>query len=93
MNSDEKSSVINEIVDWMIEKSSEDCFYQDDAVGEIEKKYGKKFMYENENGGLAISKDILNKFRKKSSNDIVWSRSGKYWRKRIKTDSKGRMQE
>lgn len=93
MKSDEGSSSINDVVDWMIEKSSSDCLYQDDAASEIEKIFGKEFLYDNKNGNPAISKEVLKQFRKQSGDDIVWSRSERHWRKRIKTDSKGRMQE
>ena len=83
----------SDVADWMIEAASNNCLYQDDAVSEIEKKFGKEFVYDNENGNPAISKKVLAIFRKTSGENIVWSRSDRLWRERVKTDLPGRMQD
>lgn len=57
--------------------------YQESVVLDIQNKFGEKFVYENENGNYAISKKVLNEFKKlKEGNDIEWDRSDKSWVKR-----------
>ena len=58
---------------------------QEDAVYEIEAKFGSDFVYENDNGNPAISKAVLNEFRKISP-DAVWERGMKLWRQRYDYD-------
>lgn len=36
--------------------------YQDEAAFQIKKNFGKAFVYRNENGNDAISKDVLKEF-------------------------------
>lgn len=57
--------------------------YQESVVLDIQKKFGEEYVYENENGNHAISKKVLNEFKKlKEGNDIEWDRSDKSWVKR-----------
>lgn len=54
--------------------------YQEYIVQDIQEKFGEEFVYENENGNLAISKKVLNEFKKlKEDNGIEWDRSDKSW--------------
>jgi len=54
--------------------------YQESIVYDIQTKFGSDFVYENENGNLAISKKVLNEFKKlKDVNGIEWDRSDKSW--------------
>lgn len=55
---------------------------QEDFTYQIGKRFGKDFLYDNENGNLAISKTVLKDFRKISGDSIIWSRSERAWRKR-----------
>lgn len=64
---------------------------QESAVYLIERRFGKEWIYTNENGNPAIKQSVLRAFRKISEDDVVWSRSEKAWRKREKNDPPGRM--
>jgi hypothetical protein len=63
---------------------------QDEAAEEIEARFGAGFVYENENGNLAISKDVLKKFRERTENTVVWEPGYREWRKRERGDPPGR---
>ena len=82
-----------DVADWMLQQAkAKGVLYQDDAVWSIRKKFGKGFTYNNASGNLAIHKGVLNEFRK-ISDDLVWERGQKCWRKRLKTDMSSRMQD
>ncbi|WP_373034512.1 hypothetical protein [Sulfurimonas sp.] len=54
--------------------------YQMDIVYDIENTYGDEFVYENENGNMAIKKTVLTAFSKlKKEYDIEWNKSEKAW--------------
>ena len=59
--------------------------YQEQVVWDIERKFGRDFVYDNENGNRAISKGVLKEFRKLTP-DVVWERGSRCWRKRDKRD-------
>lgn len=62
------------------ELEKNNSLYQSEVVYDIEKTYGNDFIYENENGNMAISKQVLNEFKKfKKEHDIEWDRSEKAW--------------
>lgn len=65
--------------------------YQEDIVGEIHDRFGEAFLYENENGNLAIGRPVLDEFRKLTP-DCVWDRSERCWRAREDHDEPGRGQ-
>jgi len=44
-------------------------------------------VYTNQNGNLAISKEVLEEFRKL---DVVWERDERCWRKRTNLDKPAR---
>jgi uncharacterized protein DUF6953 len=76
-----------------LDLDTEKTLYQEDVVDEIERKFGKKFIYENENGNLAIARAVLVEFRQITPH-AVWVRSERCWRRREKHDDpKSRMQE
>jgi hypothetical protein len=57
-------------------------------------KFDKSLTYQNDNGNLAISKNVLAAFNKLTTgDDVVWSRSERQWRFRKKNDRQGRMQD
>jgi hypothetical protein len=63
---------------------------QDEAVEEIEVRFGAGFVYENENGNPAISKDVSKKFRERTEHTVVWEPGYREWRKRELGDAPGR---
>jgi len=84
---------IDDVAAWMCKQVMVRPLYQDDAAWKIRRRFGKKFVYDNDYGNPAIDKALLEKFRELTGDDVVWSRSEKLWRKRTKSDAPGRMQE
>lgn len=83
-----------DVAAWMAEEvRTKGELYQEDAVGVIESRFGSEYVYDNENGNLAISKAVLAEFRRITKGDVVWVRSERYWRKRETGDEPGRQQE
>ena len=84
---------VNEIAEWMaaeVRRVGE--LYQEDAVDQIERKFGSDYVYDNENGNPAISKSVLAEFRNLTAEDIIWVRGDRYWRRREEGDEPGRQQ-
>lgn len=68
--------MISEIVD-------KGYVYQEYLAHDIQTKFGEEYVYVNENGNLAISKKVLNEFKKlKEANGIEWDRSERCWIKK-----------
>jgi len=64
----------------MLNRLTEDeTLYQNDAAVAIREIFGDEFVYNNQNGNLAIRQIVLGKFRKLTKGKAVWSRSGHYW--------------
>jgi hypothetical protein len=64
--------------------------YQDEAAAEITEQFGVGCTYQNENGNLAISREILKHFRSATEKTVVWDASERMWRRREEYDSAGR---
>ncbi len=64
---------------------------QVEAVHEIERIFGRRFIYQNNNGNPAISRQVLREFRALTEGEVVWSRSDQQWRFRARGDGPGRM--
>ena len=82
-----------EIAEWMkAELEGKRNLYQSRVATHVFKE-NPELVYRNKNGNRALDKSILDAFRKLTPGDeIVWSRSGQYWRHRKPTDKPGRMQ-
>jgi hypothetical protein len=81
------------VAEWMkaqFEQRGE--LYQVDVIIAIETRFGKEFMYDNENGNPAIARSVLKEFRKLTP-DAVWERGDRYWRRRQGYDQPGRQQD
>ena len=82
-----------DVATWMFGRVQRDGeLYQDDAAAEIEAKFGKRFIYENENGNPAIGREVLKHFRQLTERTVVWERGERYWRKRESSDPKNKRQ-
>lgn len=80
------NATAKEIAAWMkTQVTDEEYLYQEHTAYQIEEEFGDKFIYTNDNGNRAIAKAVLIEFRKLTP-DLVWSRSGYYWRKREEDD-------
>ena len=83
----------DDVAAWMLaEVTRYRTLNQDDAVGQIDLKFGSHFTYENERGNSAISKTVLAAFNKITGDSVVWERAARLWRFREKHDYPGRMQ-
>jgi hypothetical protein len=77
------NSTIQDVVDWMLDKvETEKILYQSEAARHIQKAFGEKFTYLNDNSNIAISKDVLKVFRAVSMKTVVWNRREYLWRPR-----------
>ena len=84
----------SEVAAWMLAEVERDgVLYQDEAVYEIERRFGEKFTYTNDRGNPAIRQDVLAAFRIVSEDTVVWERGERLWRKREKPDEPGRQQQ
>jgi len=82
-----------DVAAWMVEElQRKSHLYQEEVAWDIQRKFGKPFVYDNENGNPAISPGVLKEF-KKLTPDVVWSRGERFWRARIASDKPGRQQD
>lgn len=80
-----------EVAEWMAaELEHVESLYQEEAVYRIAAKFGSDFVYQNENGNLAIDRGVLHAFRKLTDDSVVWEKTERCWRKRIPSDPPGR---
>jgi hypothetical protein len=56
--------------------------HQQEAVAIIEEEFAGEFIYENENGNLAIDRRVLREFRKLTENTAAWDRWDKSWQRK-----------
>lgn len=71
------------VAEFMINEILEKGYvYQEYLVHDIQEKFGEEYVYVNENGNLAISKKVLNEFKKlKEVNGIEWDNRERCWTK------------
>ncbi|UPK65312.1 hypothetical protein MYP14_08350 [Rhodococcus pyridinivorans] len=71
---------VDDIAKYMIERIQEDrIWYQQEAVQEIEERFGSEWIYINDNGNPAISQKVTAKFRKLHGGTIGWERRERAW--------------
>jgi len=69
-----------EIAEWMLnEVKSSGILHQKDAVDYIMKNFGESYIYVNENGNQAISKEVKKMFKKLHNGRAAWERDGFFW--------------
>ena len=85
----------SDVAQWMLNQMNKKReLYQNEVVYLIEEKFGSQFVYENQNGNLAINREVLKEFRKLTEETVLWSRSDFCWRIRCADDPKvGRLAE
>lgn len=83
-----------DVAKWMADEIARTGeLYQLDAAEQIKSKFGKGFVYWNDNGGLAIDRQVLLEFRKFTAANVIWIRGERYWRRREPGDEKARRQD
>jgi hypothetical protein len=82
------------VAEWMLSELQRDkTLHQERAVSDIEIKFGKEFVYENERGNRAISKKVLWEFSQLTEGKAVWERYEKFWRLLDPGEYEGRLVE
>lgn len=77
---------------WMASTlEAEGTLYQDVAVAHIMDHFGAELAGINANGNSSISAKVLKAFNDLTPN-VIWSRSGRFWRPREDFDLPGRQQ-
>ena len=72
-----------EVAHWMFDElKHQNSLYQNVVAFDIATKFGEEFTYINSNGNLAINIDVLEEFRKITSNSVVWVKVERCWRLR-----------
>ncbi|MGX1960091.1 DUF6953 family protein [Serratia proteamaculans] len=66
------------------------CLYQDDVVDYLVKNESEAHLTENADGNLVIGRALLARFRKSTSDTVVWVRKDFYWRYRTAEDEDSR---
>lgn len=66
--------------------------YQDVAVSEIVSRFGEGFTRIKENGNMAIEPPVLAEFKKLTTDQVVWERGQRLWRRREDYDMPSRQQ-
>jgi hypothetical protein len=90
----ESPATPQQVAEWMLEELKRQGYLdQDTAVDQIAKTFGKQFTYDNENGNLAIERNVLSTFRKLTKDFVVWDREDRSWRMRKASDKPGRQQD
>lgn len=83
--------IVDIVVSWMLNAIEKDsCLYQDDVVDYLVKNNAHDMLKENSDGNLVLNNNVLNAFKKSTEDDVVWVRSGFYWRFRVTEDEPGR---
>ena len=84
----------SDVAEWMLAELERDSgvLSQEDAVGQIEMKFGAEFAPVNDSGNSSIRSDVLKAFRRISP-DVIWERGERQWRKRAPFDAPGRQQD
>lgn len=82
------------VAQWMLNQlEKKRLLYQDEVVFDLRREFGKEVSYLNENGNPAIDRKVLKEFKKLTGDTVIWERGDRCWRKRVKSDEPGRMQE
>ena len=80
-----------EIAEWMlVQLNQKQRLYPEAVVLDIRSEFGEEFVYTNENGNLAIDRQVLKGFRAITGDDVVWDRTEFMWRKRESHDEPGK---
>lgn len=82
----------DEAASWMLEQFEAKRFlYQDEAASQLLQLHKESLAYYDVNGNACVGKKVLTAFNKLTPN-IVYERTGKFWRDRLSTDQPGRQQ-
>lgn len=73
-----------DVAEWMAAYlEEEEVLHQDVAADESSERFGKDFVYVNNNGNLGIERSVLRAFRKLTEPNVVWERGERLWRYKL----------
>jgi hypothetical protein len=75
-----------DVAQWMVKQLGHGYLYQHVVAFQIKSEFGDEFVYWNENHNLAISRPVLQAFRKLTGDTVVWERGQRCWRERRSYD-------
>ena len=82
---------VDTVILWMLNLLEKDtCLYQDDVVDYLVKNEANDLLKENTDGNVVLNNSVLHAFKKVTEDNVVWVRSGFYWRYRVAEDELGR---
>lgn len=77
---------------WMLSQFERwGTLYQEEAASHLLHLHDENLAYYDQNGNVCVAKAVLKVFNKLTP-DIVYERSGKFWRRRLSSDQPGRQQ-
>jgi hypothetical protein len=80
-----------QVADWMLSQlQAEGVLYQINALDGIEALFGTSYICENANGNLGVAPAVLEAFRQRTRDKVVWERGGQFWRWREEHDESSR---
>lgn len=72
----------SDVAEWMESQvMNTNYLAQDHAAYYIKGHFGDRFTFININGNLAIARDVLAEFYKRTKDTVVWCKTERYWRK------------
>ncbi|ASN14908.1 hypothetical protein C1N58_02430 [Pantoea sp. SGAir0180] len=81
-----------QVAQWMQAALVKDgCLYQDDVVDHLIKSNDVSHLTINSEGNEVLGRPVLNAFLKLNREDVVWVKSGFYWRFRVAEDEPARI--
>lgn len=84
-------SAVQQPANWMRQQIDKNgVLYQDEAAAEITSRFGEECTHQNDNGNLAINREVLKQFRAATEETVVWDSAERMWRRREIYDSVGR---
>lgn len=89
-------TTVSDVAGWMLRElraSAGGVLYQEHAAARIAEQFGEAFVYTNENGNVAISRDVLTAFRDSTQGRVVWVSNERCWRLRLPADLPSRRAE
>lgn len=82
-----------DVATWMVEElRKQGRLSQSHAAAEIKHRFGDQFVSVNDNGNLAIIKEVTAQFNEQTRESVVWVRRQFMWRTRQPGDKPGRQQ-
>lgn len=81
-----------EAADWMLRQfEAKQFLYQEEAATHLLHLHDEQLAYYDKSGNVCVGMKVLTAFNKLTP-DVVYERTGKFWRDRLSSDQPGRQQ-